>query len=85
MKYEVDVNRGEFFATDTTTNLVYKHEVELNVYGANESDVFVSSDEGETFVKCNDLPEWWGEFDDWCVEYSIAQREEEILASQMGA
>jgi len=39
MKYEIDVNRGEFFATDTTTNLVYKHEVELNVYDANESDV----------------------------------------------
>ena len=84
IEYTIDVDGSEYYATawnESGDMVVYMQEVDLDYAGCNQAKVFVSYDEGITFKECDDLPEWWGSFDQWCIEHHLANELDKHNAS----
>ena len=83
-EYTIDANGGEYYATvwnESGEMIIYMQEVDLDIVGCNASKVSVSYDEGITFTECDDLPEWYGEFNQWCIEHYLANELDKHNAS----
>lgn len=83
-EYTIDANGSEYYATawnEAGDMVVYMQEVDLDYAGCNTSKVNVSYDQGITFTSCDDLPEWFGEFDEWCIEHHLANELDSYHAS----